>query len=345
MTKQSPLALELDGVGAVDNDTRPPEPPEGSAPPHPFRTSPWYDPAVHQQEQERELQKTKPLAQGLRRRIAAFVLVILGGVVLPIASLIANHVVERVVALGAGGTALLIFSVIATLANLLLLPTRKTVGGQVVLVRAPRSALLCVLLAAGALVSALFWAYLSLLFLPLAPIAVVAIVFFGLGLCGLCPHGAVAIGIIQSLRACRVVHRRLGAGMTVWFVTGALLLPMLLAGAAGVSARAQQVRLKRLVGRIAAAQPYSSARMQLIAELRGEEERVSAAYWRNIAQDQRRTLAEIYHRITDEPLTADGYRMNSHTLIRPWWFTEPESSPLGFGPYELLPRFLFGGLP
>ena len=341
MTKQSPLALELDGVGAVDSDGRPTEPPEGSAPPHPFRTSPWYDPAAHRREVEQELRKTEPLARLPRRRVAAFVLVILGGVVLPIASLVANHVVEHVVALGAGGTAALILAVLATLANLLLLPTRKTASGQV-LVRAPQSRLLCALLAASALLSAIFWGYLSLLFMPLAPISVVAIVFFGLGLCGLSPHFAAAVAIIQTLRACKLLGRRLGAGRTAGMMVGVALLPVLLAGAAGVNTRVRQARFDELVGRIAEAKPHSSARMQLIAQLSGEEERVTTTYWRSTDQERQRTLAEIYHRLTDEQLTSAHYIVHNKTLVRPWWFLEPEDRSRGGGPYTFLHQ-IFGG--
>lgn len=326
------------GARADGDAPRPPEPPPGSAPPYPFRTSPWYDPAVHQREQ----QGTARRALGPRRRVAAFVLVILGGVALPLAALLVNHALEQVLALGPVGTALLCAAVIATLANLLLLPTRK-VDGQVVLHRAPRSGALCALLLAGALLSALFWGYLSLLFLPLAPISVVAIAFFGLGLCGLCPHGALAIGIVQSMRAGRVVHGRLGRGATVGVVAAALAVPLLVAGGAGLWARAGQARLELALGRIAATAPHGTERMRLIATLAGEEERVRESYRHEEDSARRRTLAEVYHRITDEPLTGDLYRVRNNTLIRPWWFTEQRGSPLSFGPFEFLPGSIFGG--
>jgi hypothetical protein len=338
MTKETGLAL-------VDQhpDDPPPqsEPPASSAPPHPFRTSPWYDPAVH----ERERAPT-PLEHGLRRRVAAKVLVILGGVALPVASLLVNQALEQVVALGPLGVTLLILAVVSTLANLLLLPTRKTPAGQVVLVWAPRSTLACALLLVGALVTALFWSYLALLFLPLAPVSVVLIVFLGLGLCGLCPYGALAIGIIQSLRAGRVLHQRLGSGATVGVVVGAVLLPLLLAGGLGVHARVAEARFAALVEQIGESAPFGGERMRLIAGLRGEEERVLAAYQRETDDRRLRTLAEVHHRLTDEPMPPGRYRLD-HTLIRPWWFMDGAGrrSPLGFGPFEQLPRFLFGGLP
>jgi hypothetical protein len=314
-------------------------PPGAAAPPHPFRASPWYDPALHQRQ--------VTAVRRPRRRIGAAVLVVLGGVALPLCALAFNEILEQVVALGPFGIAALVLSVAFTLGNLVLLPTRRAPSGRIVLARTPRSTWVRVLLLSGALLSGVCWGYLALLLLPLVPISTVAILLLGIGLCGLSPYPALAISIVQAIRAGRVVRQRLSLQGTVTVIVASLLTPVVLAGGLGVYAAARHARFEESVRRVAGTAPFSAERMEAIQKLRGDEDRVVAAYNRAETWDQQRILATIYHRLTDHPLKSeDSYRLFRYgAMVRPWWFVE-DRSPFGFAPLEPTQKILreLGGL-
>lgn len=312
--------------------------PGTAAPPHPFRAAPWYDPALHQRQ--------VTAVRRPRRRIGAAVLVVLGGVALPLCALAINELLE-LVALGPVGIAALVLSVASTLANLVLLPTRKAPSGQIVLARTPRSTWVRVVLLSGALLSGVYWGYLALLLLPLVPISTVAILLLGIGLCGLSPYPSLAIAIIQAIRASRVVRQRLSLQGTVTVIVASLLTPVILAGGLGVYAAARQARFEESLQQVARTAPFSTERMEAIQKLRGDEDRVVAAYQRAETWDQQRILATIYHRLTDHPLKSEAsYRLFRYgAMIRPWWFAE-DRSPFGFAPLDPSRKLLreLGGL-
>ena len=84
-------------------------------PPHPFRAAPWYDPSV----QHRPCQCPRcraPLRAGRWRQPVRATLAALGGVVLPLGSVLVNHYL-RVVDLGLWGNAVVVLAAAAALAN------------------------------------------------------------------------------------------------------------------------------------------------------------------------------------------------------------------------------------
>jgi hypothetical protein len=303
-----------------------------TAPPHPFRESPWYDPEVVHRPcecpacQQERASAARPVLMPLR-----IVLVVLGGVALPLVSLLVNLELH-VLALGALGHAAVLLSVLATLANLVLNPRRRARRAgkhrRPVVSAPPRSTALRIALLVGALASCVTWGYLALLFLPLAPISVVAILFVGLGLCGLCPFGALSIAMIQAYHATRAVAERIGRRRARALVLAGLLLPPVAAVALGTRALLERRQVLRAVDRVARTAPHSAERMLAIAELRGLEQRLADCYVASADRSQHEILAEAYLRLTDTPINAavsrrhNWRRGNRGALIRPWWFLE-----------------------
>jgi len=307
-----------------------------SAPPHPFRAAPWYEPELEHRPCQCPSCRQGSTALGEPRlMVFRLLLVVLGGVALPVASLLVNaqlHVVE----LGTGGTVLVALSALATLANLVLYRRRRRRGDRTVLHSPPRSTVLLALLLLGALLGCLSWGYLALLFLPIAPLSVIAILFFGLGLCGLCPYGALSISIIQATHAARALAARIGRRAVLSLVLASLILPPLGAAALAVHAAAARRAVDRALDRIAQEAPHSARRMAAIAALSGEEDRLVERYLSSHTRQRQEVLAEAYLRLTDrtinqpvqDRLDRRGSRFTGQSLIRPWWFLEEGGQPL-----------------
>lgn len=307
-----------------------------SAPPHPFRAAPWYEPGLEHRPCQCPSCRQAPKAVGAPPlMVFRLVLVALGGVALPVVSLAVNaglHVVE----LGTGGTVLVALSALAALANLVLYPRRRRRGDRTVVHSPPRSTVLLALLLLGALLGCLTWGYLALLFLPIAPLSVIAVLFVGLGLCGLCPFGALAISIIQTVHAARALAARIGRRAVLALVLAALVLPPL--GAAGLAVHAAVARraLDRTLDRIAREAPHSARRMAAIAALGGDEDLLVERYLSSPTRERQELLAEAHLRLTDrtinqpvqDRLSGRGSRLVGQSLIRPWWFLEEGGKPL-----------------
>jgi hypothetical protein len=283
--------------------------------------------------------------------VGRIILVALGGILLPIVSVLVNLEL-RVVALGAPGTVAILVSVAATLANLVLYPRRKVPAGFGAVVGSrgrrrweivhapPRSTALRVLLLAGALFSCLTWGYLALLFLPLTPLSIIAIIALGLGLCGLCPHLAVTVSVIQAVHAARAVSRRLGRRWALAVTLGTLLLPSALLCGLGVSAHLGRARVSRAVDRIADTGPNTVERMQAIARLEGLEDRLVDCYLATQNRSRHALYAEAYLRLTDRRINEPVHRrlQGARAPIQPLWFLSPEARPLRISTSDLLWR-------
>jgi hypothetical protein len=251
------------------------------------------------------------------------VLVLLGGVVLPAVALALNawlHAVE----LGVVGHVLVLLAMAGVVGNLALAPARRYQRGRQVTHHPPRSTVLRAVLLALALLGCVTWGYLSLLMLPLLPLSLIALVLAGIGLGGLAPFPALAVSVIQSVRAVRAVRERLG-GWTVAAVLAPLLLPVTLAIAAGAHAQHQLGRVDRALGAVNLAAPFSTERIEAIAALEGSEEHLVRAYLRSADRERHALIAETYLRLADRPIneevTARAQRRRG-SLIRPLWFLD-----------------------
>jgi hypothetical protein len=322
-------------------------------PPHPFRDPAWYDPKVeHRPCQCPRCQGGQPAVDvPPKLMVGRIILVALGGILLPIVSVLINLEL-RVVELGTLGTVAILISVAATLANLVLYPRRKVPAQLGVIAGSrgrkrweivhapPGSATLRVLLLVGALFSCLTWGYLALLFLPLAPISVIAIIALGLGLCGLCPHLSVTVSVIQAVHAARAVSRRLGRRWALAVVLGTLLLPPALLAGLGVNVYLGRAHVRRAVDRIADTGPHSVERMQAIARLEGLEDRLVDCYLATQDRSRHALYAEAYLRLTDRRINEPVYeRLSSaRAPIQPLWFLSPEAKPIRLSTSNLLWR-------
>jgi len=248
--------------------------------------------------------------------------VVLGGVVLPLVSVTVNHWL-RVVDLGLLGNAVVLLAVAATLANLALSPCRRNPVTGHVSHHPPSSTALRVALLSGAMLGCVIWGYLALLFLPLSPLSVVAVLWLGLGLCGLCPFGALAISVIQTVRGFRAVRRRLGPAVT-WAATllSLLALPMTLGGV-GLHQHFQRLHVDRQLEQITKQRRYSYQRMAAMTGLEGKERHLVDAYMATRDEQRHKLLAEVFLRLTDRRINAevsDRSARRGITVINPWWF-------------------------
>jgi len=312
---------------------------QSAAPPHPFRESTWYEPEIeHRPCQCPRCRGQQEQEEGAPRlRVGRIVLVVLLGVLLPLGALVLNrdlHAVE----LGAGGTVALLLAAASALLNLVLYPRRRIKRGRSARVVhvPPRSTAMRVVLLCSAQLACVFWAYLGLLFLPLVPLLVVAVVFFGLGVFGLAPYGALAVSVIQAYHAARCVAERIGRARTTAVVLATLLALPVLAGILGVRAHHQRMQVERAVERIEQAAPHSTERMAAIATLRGLEDRLVDCYVGMASHSEHVILAEAYLRLTDRPIHSavearrTGLRLGN-PVVRPWWFLEGTTTPLSLG--------------
>lgn len=287
--------------------------PMSSTPPHPFRNAPWYDPALH----------TPPAPPPpARRSTGRITLVILGGVLLPLVSIIINASME-VVALGRFGVVMVVLSTVAVLANLIWVPVRRRGGGRSTEVNAPKALWLQLLLLFGALLTALWWAYLSVLFLPILPLSFVALIVMGLGFCGLCPYIATSVAIVQTVRIGRLLRARLGRRALTGAMIATVVLPIVVASAVALWGKVQDRALRRDLDALAKTAPYSLARMRGIAKLEGNEQRLSVIFVDDADHQRRRLIAEAYQRLTDRPIDRALHRRGRRRgEIRPFWFVE-----------------------
>jgi hypothetical protein len=254
-------------------------------------------------------------------------LVVIGGAVWPLLALLVNthfHVVE----LGASGHLALILAVAAAVANLVLLPTRRDRFTRLVVTSSPQATWLRVTLLCGALLGCLAWGYLSLLMLPLLPLSVIAIIFFGLGLCGFTPFVALSVALVQVRRAARAVSERLGKRAAALLVLSGLLVPPLAGGAAGLVAWRRHVQLEAGVAAVAAQAPHSAERLQAIAALESSAERLPMLLADLHDLEQQRAAAEAYLLLTDRRVNEAVLRSRREheVLIRPLWFLEGRRS-------------------
>ncbi len=314
---------------------QPPPPPAASAPPHPFRAAPWYDPRA----EHRPCECPRCRAAGLParpRRVARVVLSILGGVALPLVALGFNAALE-VVELGVLGHLAILLSVASTAATLKLSPTWRDRAAKRTLHRPPASTAARVVLLLGALLGCLTWGYLGVLFLPLLPLSLIALILLGLGLCGLCPYLAGTISLLQAIRAVRAVRERLGGRRTLALTLGALLGPPLLAAWLGVAGHLGQTRLERALDRVASLPPHSAERLAAVAAL--DQGSLLRAYLRTGDQDRRALIADAYLRVADESLhgAVAAVSARHRRAIRPWWFLDGGPAQSGRD-FLILPR-------
>jgi hypothetical protein len=268
--------------------------------------------------------------------------VVVGGVLWPLAALVVNRFIP-VLALGKTGTIALLLATLAVLANLVLCPTRRAGRGTPIEVRPPRSAWLRALLLVAASWSCLVWAYLGLLMLPLLPISMVAILFLGLGLCGLTPFPALAVSLVQLRRSFRAVTERTGRRPAIALLVAALLLPLLLAASSGLVLWRQSLALEQRVAQAVSSAPHSEARLEVIASLRGDEKRLAALYVQSRDLETQRLLAESYQLLTDQRIHEAVWHVNEQqrALIRPLWFLDGTGSLLQPGVAWLPHRWRF----
>lgn len=291
-------------------------------PPHPFRTSPWYDPSV--EHRPCQCPHCRAPGQGGTWRLPfKTVMVVLGGVLLPLVSLVVNNLWLHVADLGLPGAVAVLLAVAATLANLAFSPCRRDPDTGQVSHRPPASTLLRVALLFGALFGCVTWGYLSLLFLPLSPLSMIAVLWLGLGLCGLCPFGALAISIIQSARGVRAVRRRLGPNVTLAVTLLGLLAPPAVLGGVGFHRHFQHLQVDRQLTQIEKLRPFSYERMEAVTRLEGKEQILVSAYLSSVDTDRHRLLANIFLRLTDRRINAEVTARTKHqgnTVVNPWWF-------------------------
>jgi len=165
-------------------------------------------------------------------------------------------------------------------------------------------------------------------------------VFAGIGLGGLAPFPALAVSVIQSVRAVRAARERL-RGWTIAAVLVPLLLPVGLAVGGGVHAERQHRRVDEALSAVGLAAPFSTERFAAIAALEGSEERLVQAYLRSQDRERHALIAETYLRLADRPIneevTARAQRRRG-SLIRPLWFLDglDAREALGFSMYGRL---------
>lgn len=307
-------------------ETPAPPPAAAPAPPHPFRAAPWYEPEAgdrthrpcqcpHCRAKRRGLRPGRPLARTLA--------VALGGVLLPLVALAVNTQIP-VVHLGPLGTAWLAFGALSALAHLIWSPVlRDPDRGDALRHRAPRALAGRLALLAASLWSGLFAAYLALLFLPILPLCLVAVIAMGLGLCGLSPYTALGVALAQIVQDARAVARTMGRRATAWTVVLLLGLPLLGLGGVGGQAAFNRHRLELELAKIALLPPHSDARMEAIAAMEGRQETLVQAYLASADREQHRLLAEVHLRLTDHALAEEVRRRlqtRRQTVIFPWWF-------------------------
>lgn len=285
-----------------------------SLPPAPYRAAPWYDPDVA---------APRPLAK-LRLLRFRWAMVFVGGVVLPIASLILNEVFD-VVRLGTGGVAVIVATILSMGLNLVLVPTKRAGKAQPIVVTAPDSLPLRLGLLGSALFSALFWGYLAILFLPMLPLSAIGIIVMGVGFCGFCPYGALAISGRQSVRLWRLVRPQVKTWQLRSFAAAVLAGPIVLALSLGLLGYRQRSVMQYQVAAISKTAPFSVERMTTIAALRGQEEALIALYLSSDKPEQKRAISEVYRRLTDRSirdLASQRWRAGFRRPIRPWWFLD-----------------------
>jgi hypothetical protein len=273
------------------------------------------------------------------------VLVVLGGVALPAASLLCNAALG-VVELRVAGVAAILLSMASVLGHLLLSPCRLDLERGKARHCPPDATVLRVLLLTGGVLGCVTWGYLALLFLPLIPLSVIAIVFFGLGLCGLCPFFALPVSIVQTVRSFRAVRDAIGRRRAVALTTALALAAPVTVGGAMLLGYAQRSRSNALLDAIERHPQGSLARMNAIAALAGEEARLVPLFFTSEDFARRRLIAQTYHRLADTPINSavEQYRQQRRGRYRSGPLSEPLIRP--FAPLEgdspLEPSFLSG---
>jgi len=306
-----------------DPVTRAPQP--SQSPPPPYRSSPWYDPReVHRPcECPRCRRKATRRPPRMGWRIA---LVVLGGVALPAASLLCNEALG-VVDLRVAGAAAILLSMASVLGHLVLSPCRVDTERGKVRHFPPDSTVLCILLLAGAVLGCVTWGYLALLFLPLLPLSAIAVVFFGLGLCGLCPFFALPVSIVQAVRGFRALRERIGRGRTIALTVTLSLAAPATAASAMLLVHVQRSRNQALLDTIDSQPEGSATRMTAIAALAGAEQQLVPMFVATEDHRRRQLIAQAYHRLTDTTINAAVERRRqrrrrsgplAQALIRPF---------------------------
>ncbi|MCC6749466.1 MAG: hypothetical protein IT371_17510 [Deltaproteobacteria bacterium] len=269
-----------------------------------------------------------------------------GGVALPTFAWLCNTALG-VVELGGIGTVALFATVASALAHLFFAPRRPHPDGPGSVDQLPGPTWARITLLLGALFSLLFWGYLALLFVPLIPLSLLAIIWLGLGLAGLAPYGAFAVALVHVLRDLRGLRERLRRPTRVLLVVVPLVLPVAAAALSALHASAARLGLDRTVTALVALPPHSTERLQAVAELRVAPALLVDAYFRaEGVPDRQAAIADAYLRLTDETLhepVRQRARHRREALVRPWWFLDlgsPSSGPFGRG---ALP-FPLGGL-
>ena len=319
---------------SLDSHATPTEsvPSGGAAPPHPFRVAPWYDPRV----------TARPVAEPLISSRWRIGLVIFGGVLLPIISVVVNAQLS-VVDLGVFGVGLCLASVLSVVGNLVWVRRKVRPRAKQVSIVAPASNKALIALLASSLLSLLWWAYLAVLFFPIFPLSVIAVVFMGIGFCGLCPFFVTGICATQSLRLIRLLKSRRRGRTALLIVFGTPLLALALTLAGALVYGHQRDSLAAAISALVQLPGYSEARMAAIAELSGREQELVQAALREHEYARRQAMAEAYERLRDEPIASamaqQRPRRRRAYAIRPFFFAQGES-PLGFRLMDPFANFL-----
>jgi hypothetical protein len=295
--------------------------PSSTNPPPPYRSSPWYDPrAVHQpcqcprcrKPRRRHMPKLKVALAGL------------GGIALPLGSLLANSEMH-VVALGLVGHVAILLSITGVLLHLLFPPDLQPDENSSWRLQLARSLTLRTLLLLSSVVGCLIWGYLALLFLPMLPASLVGVVFI-VGLCGLCPYAALALAVVQTVREYRFSSEGIGRRATRALLLCGLLAPPLLAAGLALAQADQREATRATLQQIGSLEQDSTARLQQIATLEGQETHLVELFLATRDAAERRCIARVYHRLMDTTVNAAVERARNdgrdRAWIRPWGFIQ-----------------------
>lgn len=247
---------------------------------------------------------------------------LLFGVAGPGASLLVNaqmHVVD----LGVLGTAALLGTMLSVLLHLWLAPVAFEPASRQLIVGAPRSLALRLLLVGCSAFSVTTCVYLALLFIPLLPLSIILVVYGGLGLCGLTPYPAATLAVMHLVRDVRALRARVGRRWAYALALAALLAPPAGIGALAAVHAVRRQQVASAVSELAGTPQHSRLRMGAIAALAGTEDQVVDLYMKSELPGERRLLAETYHRLTDSTLHEAVHRRRKerrHSLIQPFSF-------------------------
>jgi hypothetical protein len=163
----------------------------------------------------------------------------------------------------------------------------------------------------------------------------VAVLYFGLGLCGLSPFFALALAVVHTVRSYRAARIDLPRGAVLAALLGPLLVPPLAGATIYGYQQRQQASLHHAMTMIGDLPELSNARIRAVATLAGEQDRLVELYATTSDHRIRQTIADVYHRLTDNVLDAAHVRRvgleDQRVLLRPFAHLEGRSPFTGNG--------------